>query len=70
MSVVDRSFVEAGERWIIDYKTARPEGDLAAHAEAYRPQLERYAELFAGEGLPVRTAIFYAALGRLVEIGL
>lgn len=70
MSVVDRSFVEAGERWIIDYKTARPDGDLAAHAEGYRPQLERYAELFAGEGLPVRTAIFYAALGRLVEIGL
>jgi ATP-dependent exoDNAse (exonuclease V) beta subunit len=67
MSVVDRSFVEAGARWIIDYKTASPEGDLAAHAEAYREQLERYMELFEGEGMPIRTAIFYAALGRLVE---
>lgn len=69
LSVVDRTFVEAGMRWIIDYKTARPEGDLAAHAERYREQLERYADLFVAEGLPVRCAIFYAALGRMVEIG-
>jgi ATP-dependent exoDNAse (exonuclease V) beta subunit len=68
--VVDRSFVENGVRWIIDYKTARPEGDLAAHAERYRPQLERYAELFRAEGPPIRAAVFYAALGRLVEIAL
>lgn len=68
VQVVDRSFVEAGVRWIIDYKTARPEGDLAVHAESYRPQLERYAELFADEGMTIRAAIFYAALGRLVEV--
>ncbi|MBI4998438.1 MAG: UvrD-helicase domain-containing protein [Rhodocyclales bacterium] len=68
VQVVDRSFVEAGTRWIIDYKTARPEGDLAAHAERYRPQLARYAELFADEGRPIRAAIFYAALGKLVEV--
>jgi len=68
LSVVDRTFVEAGTRWIVDYKTARPEGDLAAHAEGYREQLECYADLFAAEGLPVRCAIFYAALGELVEL--
>ena len=67
-SVVDRTFVEDGTRWIIDYKTARPEGDLAMHAEQYREQLERYADLFAADGLPVRCVIFYAALGRLVEL--
>jgi ATP-dependent exoDNAse (exonuclease V) beta subunit len=69
--VVDRTFVEDGERWIVDYKTAQVEGDeamLAAHAETYRAQLERYAALFAGEGLPLRLAIFYAASGRLVEL--
>ena len=66
--VVDRTFVEDGTRWIIDYKTAQPAGDLAAHAEQYREQLERYADLFAREGLPVRAAIFYIAPGRLVEI--
>jgi ATP-dependent exoDNAse (exonuclease V) beta subunit len=68
---LDRTFVEAGERWIVDYKTSRVEGDaalLAAHAERYRPQLERYAALFAGEGLPLRLAILYAASGRLIEL--
>ncbi|MDD5248994.1 MAG: UvrD-helicase domain-containing protein [Rhodocyclaceae bacterium] len=69
--VVDRTFVEGGQRWIVDYKTARIDGDaaaLAAHAEAYRAQLERYAALFADEGLPVRLGVFYAASGRLVEL--
>ncbi len=70
LNVVDRSFVEAGVRWIIDYKTAEPDEDLTARAERYRPQLERYAELFCHEGLPIRAAIFYAALGRLVAVGL
>jgi len=68
--VVDRTFVEAGERWIVDYKTARIAGDeaaLRAHAERYRPQLERYAALFRDEGLPVRLAVFYAASGRLLK---
>jgi len=69
LSVVDRTFVEAGTRWIIDYKTAQPAGDLMAHAGQYREQLDRYADLFADDGVPVRCAIFYAALGRLVEIG-
>ena len=83
--VVDRSFVEDGLRWIIDYKTAEPgaeasveasaeasaEADAArlrAHAEAYRPQLEAYAGLFAGEALPRRLAVFYVARGKLVTL--
>ena len=67
-SIVDRTFIEAGTRWIVDYKTAMPAGDLAAHAEHYRDQLERYADLFRPDGLPIRAAIFYAALGRLVAV--
>ena len=68
--IVDRSFVEDGQRWIIDYKTARLADDAAlpAHAERHRAQLERYARLFANEGLPLRLAIFYAAHGKLVEL--
>ena len=65
--MVDRTFVEDGARWIIDYKTAQPEADLAAHAERYRPQLERYAGLFGDEGRPIRTGVFYTAVGRLIE---
>jgi hypothetical protein len=68
IQVVDRTFVEAGVRWVIDYKTAQPGGDLVAHAEGYREQLERYAALFADEGLTIRAAVFYAALGELVEV--
>ncbi len=66
--IVDRTFVEAGVRWIIDYKTARVAGDagaLLAHAGRYRPQIERYAALFRDEGLTIRAGILFAAVGRL-----
>lgn len=71
--VVDRCFVEDGVRWIIDYKTADL-GDhadparLLAHAGRHRAQLEAYAMLFAGEGLPRRLAVFYAAHGILATL--
>lgn len=67
--MIDRIFVAEGCRWIIDYKTARlPESDLAQRAEGYRPQLERYASLFADAGLPLRLAIFFPLQGRLIEL--
>ncbi len=71
--VVDRSFVEDGVRWIIDYKTAdlgaaADGARLAAHAGRYRPQLESYAALFAAEGLPRRLAVFYVAHGMLATL--
>jgi ATP-dependent exoDNAse (exonuclease V) beta subunit len=76
--VIDRTFIENGIRWIIDYKTLRSDATLAgnaleAHLEAkaatYRPQLERYAALYAHEaeqGITIRTAIFFPAHGKLV----
>jgi len=71
--IMDRTFVEGGVRWIIDYKSTRfAEGVmdevLIDHAEHYRPQLDRYAALFRGEGLPVRQAIFFLSLARLVTV--
>ncbi|NJD36066.1 MAG: DNA helicase [Betaproteobacteria bacterium] len=71
--VVDRSFVDNGVRWIIDYKTAdlgsKADGaTFAAHAGRYRPQLESYAALFADEGLPQRLAVFYVAHGILASL--
>ncbi len=70
--IVDRTFIKDGVRWIVDYKTARlPDiataADFAAHAGRYRAQLESYALLFAGENLPIRTAIYYLEHDRLVE---
>lgn len=72
--IVDRTFVDMGERWIIDYKTVRcneadPRAFLEEHAARhYREQLERYAGLFANGGLPVRTAIYYVLQDEFVEL--
>lgn len=67
--IIDRCFVADGVRWIIDYKTVHvPETELAARAELHRPQLERYAGLFAGSGLPLRLAIYFPLQDRLVEL--
>jgi len=67
--VIDRVFVADACRWIIDYKTVRlPEAELPARAESYRPQLERYARLFADDPLPLRLAVFFPLQGRLVEL--
>jgi ATP-dependent helicase/nuclease subunit A len=67
--VIDRIFVADGYRWIIDYKTVRlPDAELAQRAASYRPQLERYASLFAADPLPLRLAIYFPLQGRLVEL--
>ena len=71
--VIDRTFVEDGERWVIDYKSteigAAPSiAELQQRAEEYRPQLLRYAGLFREEGLPLRMAVFFLAHAQLVEL--
>ena len=69
--VVDRTFIDKGVRWIIDYKTAdlgemATDAQFAAHAARFQPQLASYGRLFANEALPQQLAIFYVAHGRLV----
>jgi ATP-dependent exoDNAse (exonuclease V) beta subunit len=67
--VIDRVFVADGYRWIVDYKTVRlPKEALAARAESYRPQLERYAGLFKGDPLPVQMAIYFPVQGVLHKL--
>ena len=67
--IIDRVFVADGCRWIVDYKTVHAADDeLAARAEGFRPQLERYARLYAGEPLPLRLAVFFTRQGKLVEL--
>lgn len=70
---LDLTFVEDGVRWIVDYKSTQlpqdiSEAGLQAVAERYRPQLEGYARLFEGEGLPVKTAVFFLSLATMVVI--
>jgi ATP-dependent exoDNAse (exonuclease V) beta subunit len=68
LNVIDRTFVEKNQRWVIDYKLVGDNGDLQQQAAQYRPQLMRYAALFADEGLPIRMAIYFVAQGQLVEL--
>ena len=67
---IDRTFIDDGVRWVIDYKTNRPSPDQDAAAfmkdrfEHYRPQLESYAHLLAqldGEH-PIRMALYFPLL--------
>jgi len=69
--VIDRIFIADGVRWIVDYKTVRlaPGEDVDAalrlRAEGFRPQLARYAALFAGEEMPLRLAIYFPVQAHL-----
>ena len=69
--VIDRTFVDDGVRWIIDYKTSAHEGSdvegfIATKLAEYAPQLERYAALFPGE--TVRQALFFVEMDRFEEL--
>ncbi len=70
--VIDRTFVEDGRRWIIDYKLSNMALDveLTEAAAQHSPQLQRYASLFASEGLPIKTAVLFLTTGQLVEVAL
>ncbi len=63
--ILDRSFVDDGTRWIIDYKTSRHEGGdlerfLDEEERRYSPQLERYRQAIQErENRPIRTALYF-----------
>lgn len=70
---LDLTFVEDGVRWIVDYKSTALAPDVDAQtlrrqAETHRPQLDGYARLFDAEGMPVRLAVLFLSVGRLVVL--
>jgi ATP-dependent exoDNAse (exonuclease V) beta subunit len=71
-SIVDRSFVADGVRWIVDYKTGGHEGGniegfLAAEKERYAEQLQRYGDIYAQlETRPIKLALYLPLLKRMV----
>ena len=73
---IDLTFIEDNDstenkvRWIIDYKLGLEvnASNYEAAAQTHRPQLARYAALFANENLPVKQAVFFLSLGKLIEI--
>ena len=71
--IVDRTFVDAGIRWVIDYKSttlanASSDADLKAFAAQYKTQLDGYASLFEDQNLPIQKAIFFVSIGRLLKL--
>lgn len=70
--IVDRTFVENGIRWVIDYKTTYADisdGEvLAGKVVEYQSQLERYRQLFLDKGHEVQCAVYFCRHDKLVPI--
>lgn len=72
--VIDRTFISEGVRWIVDYKLTHADdasidsGNLSVAAELHRPQLERYGSLFANQQIPIKKAVFFLSIGKLIEL--
>lgn len=74
--ILDRSFIDDGTRWIIDFKSGRHEGGdldtfIAAERKRYGDQLRRYRGLFTHEAIPIRLALYYPLLPegrRFIEV--
>ena len=66
---VDRTFADAGFRWIVDFKTSSHEGGgleefLDNELGRYQKQLERYASLLSAiDERPVRLGLYFPLLG-------
>ncbi|MGE4658814.1 MAG: UvrD-helicase domain-containing protein, partial [Gammaproteobacteria bacterium] len=62
---LDRTFVDEGTRWIIDFKTSQHEGGstedfVDSEVRRYRPQLVRYAKAVAMfDKRPIRMALYF-----------
>ncbi len=65
---LDRTFVTAGVRWIVDFKTGTHQGAdvdafLDREVERYRSQLERYGRFVAAlDDRPIRLGLYYPLL--------
>jgi ATP-dependent helicase/nuclease subunit A len=75
--VLDRVRVdEEGTHWIVDYKISSHEGGrleafLQAEIDRYRPQLERYAEIYGNYvTAEIRCALYFPLLQEFVEVQL
>jgi ATP-dependent exoDNAse (exonuclease V) beta subunit len=71
--IIDRTFVEEGVRWIIDYKTTEIDSKNVPNGgqetiEGFKQQLERYEALFNATENQIKLGIYYTSAGRLVEL--
>ena len=73
--ILDRVRVDDdGAHWIIDYKTSTHEGGnlagfLRAESDRYRPQLKKYATIYAAyTGTDARCALYFPLLQTFLEV--
>ena len=72
--LVDRTFVDDGVRWIIDFKTSEHQGGkleefLDEQQRRYSDQMERYASILSPLGNPVRLGLYFPLLDKWREWG-
>jgi ATP-dependent helicase/nuclease subunit A len=74
-SIIDRTFIDNGVRWIIDYKSSEPDAGqtmdefIAREKAAYKNQLMRYRKLWgAMDSCPIKTALYLVSYGALIEV--
>ena len=65
--LIDRTFIDGGVRWIVDFKTSTHEGGnlitfLDEQQRRYRDQMERYARILEPLGDPVRLGLYFPLL--------
>src|SRR5208282_3255896 len=71
---VDRTFIEDGTRWLIDYKVTEQQGGDARRfvqmqVEKYRPDMQRYVRVLrAWDPHPVRCALYLPLLGQFCPV--
>jgi ATP-dependent exoDNAse (exonuclease V) beta subunit len=77
LGIIDRTFVEAGQRWLIDYKTSLPKDGEAQRfyadmSERYRPQLVSYGRIFAAlePDRPLRAGLYFPLFDGWCEVSL
>ncbi len=73
-AVIDRTFIDGGIRWVVDFKTSPHEGAgldsfLDDEVRRYTAQLQRYAHLARELGPePVRAGLYFPLLGAWREV--
>ncbi len=68
-NIIDRTFIDEGARWIIDYKSSEPNADqsitdfIIQETATYRSQLARYKACFSALGeSEIRTGLYFPLL--------
>ena len=71
--VLDRTFVDNGVLWIIDYKTGSHEGSIEEFLRSeklrYESQLDLYASILSqkGETRPIKKGLYFPAFSGWIE---